>query len=141
MFKRILLATDGSPSIERGVLYAGHLARIEQAIELVVLHVYEPPERYTSCTGYNDLVDQYRAVAGALVDEAVQQLLQDGIQSRGELRIGAAADAIIAAANEYDIDLIIMGTRSSTSGNIENILGSVTQHVLRRSRCPVLQIP
>ncbi len=138
MFKRILLATDGSPSIEKGVLYAGHVARLESA-ELIVLHVYEPPERYASYTGYDELVDQYRAVACALVDEVVQQLEQDGVPSRGELRIGTPAEAIIAAAIEHDIDLIIMGTRGSS--NLEDILGSVSLHVLRRSRCPVLQIP
>lgn len=139
MFKRILLATDGSPAIERGVLYAGHLARIEQAEELIVLHVYEPPVRYTGYAGYDELVDQYRAVASALVDEAVQQLFQDGVTARGELRTGSPAEAIIAAAVEYSVDVIIMGTRGS--GNLEEILGSVSLHVLRRSRCPVLQIP
>lgn len=140
MFKKVLLATDGSPAIERGVLYAGHLVRVEHS-ELIVLHVYEPPDRYASCAGYSELVDQYRAVAGALVDEVIQQLKQDGVEARGELRVGAPADAIIAAATEYDIDLIIMGTRGSSSSNIEDILGSVSLNVLRRSRFPVLQIP
>lgn len=138
MFKRILLATDGSPVVEREVLYAGHMARVEQS-EILVLHAYEPPERYASYPGYEALVDQHRAVAQALIDEVVQQLREDGVTARGELRIGAAAEAIIAAAADHNIDLIIMGTRGSS--NLRDMLGSVSAQVLRYAHCPVLEVP
>ncbi len=139
MFKRILLATDGSPAVERGVLFTGHLARVEEAEDVIVLHVYDPPERYAGYAGYEELMEQYRAVAEALLHDVVQQLQKDMVQARGELRTGAPSDAIITAANEYDVDLIVMGTRGSS--NLKDILGSVSMQVLRRSRCPVLQVP
>lgn len=138
MFKRILLATDGSPSIERGVLYAGHLSRVEEA-EVIVLHVYEPPDRYQSFEGYEELVEQYRAVAQNVVDEVVEQLREDGVQARSEICIGSPAETIINMANERGIDMIVMGTRGSNS--LKEILGSVSMQVLRHARCPVLQIP
>jgi nucleotide-binding universal stress UspA family protein len=138
MFKRILLATDGSPSVERGVLYAGHVARVEEA-EVIVIHAYELLDRYEGYPGYDMLTDQYRAVAQALLDDAVKQLREDGVQARGELRQAPAAEAIITTAAEYDVDLIVMGTRGSS--NIKDILGSVSTHVLRFAHCPVLQIP
>jgi nucleotide-binding universal stress UspA family protein len=138
VFKRILLATDGSPVIERQVLYAGHLARIEQA-DVLVLHVYEPLERYQSYRGYEALAEQFQAVAQALVEEAVAQLREDGVQASGELRIGNPAEAIIAAAAEHDTDLIVMGTRGNS--NLKDILGSVSAQVLRFAHCPVLQVP
>jgi nucleotide-binding universal stress UspA family protein len=138
VFKRVLLTTDGSPVIERQVLYTGHLARIEQA-DVLVLHVYEPLERYQSYPGYDALAEQYQAVAQALVEEAVAQLREDGVQARGELRVGKPAEAIVAAAAEYDIDLIVMGTRGSS--NLQDILGSVSAQVLRSAHCPVLQVP
>lgn len=138
MFKRILLATDGSPVIEREILYAAHLARVEGA-EIVVLHVYEPPTRYESYAGYEQLVAQHRMVAQAVVDEAVNELREDGATARGELRLGPAAEAIISAAQEYSADLIVMGTRGSS--NLRDMLGSVSAQVLRRAHCPTLQIP
>jgi nucleotide-binding universal stress UspA family protein len=138
MFKRILMAIDGSPVVEREVLYAGHLARIEEA-EIIVLHAYELPDRYEGYTGYNDLADQYRAVAQALVAEVVEELREDGVQAQGELRTGSAAEAIITAARDHNIDLIIMGTRGSS--NLQDILGSVSAQVLRFAHCPVLEIP
>ena len=138
MFKRILLATDGSPVIERQVLYAEHLARVEPA-EIIVLHAYEPPARYADYAGYEQLLEQYHAVAQALVEDTVNELREDGVQARGEQRIGPAAEVIISAADELDIDLIVMGMRGSS--NLREIIGSVSTQVLRRARCPVLQIP
>jgi nucleotide-binding universal stress UspA family protein len=138
MFKRILLATDGSPVMERVVLFAGHMARVEHA-EVIVLHAYEPLSRYQGYAGFEKLVEQYQAVAQSLVDDTVNQLREDGVQARGELRMGPAADAIIAAAVDYDTTLIVMGTRGSS--NLKDILGSVSAHVLRYARCPVLQVP
>jgi nucleotide-binding universal stress UspA family protein len=138
MFKRILLATDGSPVAEREVLYAEHLARVEPA-EIIVLHAYEPPARYASYAGYDRLLEGYRAIAQAVVDDVVNELHEDGVPARGEVRTGPAAEAIISAAADHDVDLIVMGTRGSS--NLQAILGSVSAQVLRYAHCPVLQIP
>ena len=138
MFKRILLATDGSPAMERQILYAEHLARVEPA-EIIVLHAYAPPGHYANYPGYDQLLDQYRTVAQAVVDEAMHELQEDGVAARGEIRVGAAADAILSAAMEHDIDLIVLGRHSS--GNIQELLGGVSAQVLRHAHCPVLQIP
>jgi nucleotide-binding universal stress UspA family protein len=138
MFRRILLATDGSPVIEREVLYAEHLARVEPA-EIIVLHAYEPPARYADYAGYEQLLEQYHVVARELVEDTVKELREDGVQARGEQRIGPAAEVIISAADELDVDLIVMGMRGSS--NLREIIGSVSTQVLSHARCPVLQIP
>jgi len=138
MFKRILLATDGSPAVERQILYAEHLARVEPA-EIIVLHVCAPPEHYANYAGYEQLLDQYRVVAQAVVDEAMGELHADGVAARGEVRFGAAAEAILSAASDHDIDLIVLGRRGG--GGLQELLGGVSAQVLRHARCPVLQIP
>lgn len=138
MFKRILLATDGSPIVEREVLYAGHMARVEQA-EIIVLHAYEPPEGYAGYDGYEQLIERLRVVAQQVVDDVVAELHEDGVQAHGELRTGPAAQAIINAAIDHDVDLIIMGMRGRS--NLREMLGSISAQVLRYAHCPVLQIP
>jgi nucleotide-binding universal stress UspA family protein len=138
MFKRILLAMDGSPAVERQILFAEHLARVEPA-EIIVLHAYAPPEQYASYPGYAELLAQYRAVAEAVVDEAVGELRDDGVHARGELRSSPAADAIIESAVDNAIDLIVLG--KSNRATLPDLLGSVSSQVLRRASCPVLQIP
>lgn len=138
MFKRILLATDGSPIVEREVLYAGHMARVEQA-EIIVLHAYEPPEGYAGYDGYEQLIERLQVVAQQVVDDVVAELHEDGVQAHGELRTGPAAQAIINAAIDHDVDLIIMGMRGMS--NLREMLGSISAQVLRYAHCPVLQIP
>jgi nucleotide-binding universal stress UspA family protein len=138
MFKRILLATDGSPVVERQVLYAEHLARVEPA-EIIVLHAYAPPEHYANYAGYEQLLEQYRVVAQAVVDEVVNELQEDGVTARGEARLASVAEAILGVVLDEDIDLVILGRGGG--GSLQALLGSVSAHVLRHARCPVLQIP
>lgn len=138
MFKRLLLTTDGSPVIERQILYAEHLVRVEQA-ELFVLHVYEPPVQYTGFAGYEQLLQQYHALAQAVVDDALSALRDFGMAAQPMVRSGTPGPAIVAAAHDYDIDLIVMGMRSGH--NLQAILGSVSAYVLRNVHCSVLQIP
>ena len=65
------LARDGRiAAVERQILFAEHLARVEPA-EIIVLHAYAPPEHYANYAGYEQLLGQYRVVAQAVVDEAV----------------------------------------------------------------------
>jgi nucleotide-binding universal stress UspA family protein len=139
MFKRILLATDGSPVIERAALYVEHLARVEPA-SVIVIHAYEPPEHYRNTPGYEQLLEHYRAAAQAIVDDAVNALLEDGIHVEGEARVGAPAEVIIDAVAAYDADLVVIGMRGG-GGNLAEMLGGVSNRVLRVAKCPVLVIP
>ena len=84
MFKRILVATDGSPVSERLVLYVEHLARVESA-EIILLHAYEPPDSYADYSGYEQLVASYRAVAQAIVDDMSNALQEYGISAAIEV--------------------------------------------------------
>jgi nucleotide-binding universal stress UspA family protein len=137
MFKRILVATDGSPVSERLVLYVEHLARVESAA-IFVLHAYEPPAGYSEYTGYNQLIASYRAVAQAIIDDMRNALQEYGISAAAELRAGPAAEAILAAAAEMDADLIVIGTPGKN--NVREFLGGVSAQVLRHAHCPVLQV-
>ena len=137
MFKRILVATDGSPVSERLVLFVEHLARVESAA-IIVLHAYEPPVGYTGYSGYDHLVASYRAVAQAIIDDMRNALQEYGISAAAELRLGSAAEAILATAVDLDADLIVIGTPGKN--NVREFLGGVSAQVLRHAHCPVLQV-
>ena len=137
MFKRILVATDGSPVSERLVLYVEHLARVESA-EIIVLHAYEPPAAYAAYTGYDQLLASYRAVAQSIVDDMSNALQEYGINAATALRLGPAADAILAAALDLGADLIVIGTPGKNS--VREFLSGVSAQVLRHAHCPVLQV-
>lgn len=64
---------------------------------------------------------------------------QTGVNFLGEQRVGNPSDEILSAANEYDIDIVVMETRSQT--RLERlVLGSVTSSVLRNASVPVLTV-
>jgi nucleotide-binding universal stress UspA family protein len=139
MFRRILFANEGSSAADRALLYVEHLARQENA-EVLVLHVYEVPNRYVTVDAYEDLAASFDRAAHAVVDDAVDELLKGGVSALGLVRQGPAAQTILEVANEENVSLIVLGTRGPSHA-AELLLGSVSTEVLRFARCPVLAVP
>jgi nucleotide-binding universal stress UspA family protein len=139
MFTRILFAHDGGMLAERVLVYLEHVARVEAA-EVIVLHVYDLPERYSAADGYETLRAQYESVASEIVDDAVAHLQERDVNARGFAVVGDSARVILETAAQEDISLIVIGSRSPSS-MAELMLGSVSQEVLRHASCPVLVVP
>jgi len=139
MFSRILFAHDGGMLAERAMVYLEHVARVEKA-EVIVLHVYELPERYSATDGYELLCAQYETVALEIVDDVVGLLQERDVIARGISLPGDCARAIIETAAQEDASLIVIGSRGPSS-MAELMLGSVSIDVLRHAHCPVLVVP
>jgi len=56
------------------------------------------------------------------------------------IRYGNAVQTILAAATEYDADLIAMPT-AGRHGILDALRGSTTERVIRQAPCPVLAVP
>jgi nucleotide-binding universal stress UspA family protein len=139
MFKRILFAHNATPAAERALLYLEHIARTESA-EVVVLHVYEPPERYLATQGYDLLLQQLEAVAQEVVNDTVEYLQKAGISAVGIIHTGMPAKTILETAQDENASLIVLGTRGPS--NVTDILlGDVSTEVLHYARCPVFLVP
>jgi nucleotide-binding universal stress UspA family protein len=54
--------------------------------------------------------------------------------------MGEPSFEILAAADRYAVDLIVMGTRAS-GVMTRALMGSIADAVLRRASCPVLAVP
>lgn len=140
MFSKILFAHDGGMLAERALVYLEHVARMEEA-EVVVLHAYQRPERYSATDGYEALCKQVEAVAQEVVDDAVAYLEERGVVARGFVVTGQdSARAILEVATQESVSLIVIGTRGASSV-AELMLGNVSMEVLRYARCPVLVVP
>lgn len=141
MFKTILMATDGSPAVERLLVFTEHLARRDSA-QVIVVHAYSLPSVYDWTEHYASLDESVRTVAQDVIDDAVDALEKAGIRAEGDLREGEAAQVILELARVHQADLIVMGSRSQKRESVaEHLLGSVSLAVLRTSYCPVLLIP
>lgn len=111
MFKTIVMATDGSPSVERLLVYTEHMAQRTDA-QVIVVHVFQLPSVYEWTDSYASLNESFRSAAQEVVDDAVGALKQSGIQAEADVREGDAAVEIVEAARVHQADLIIMGTRA-----------------------------
>jgi nucleotide-binding universal stress UspA family protein len=124
---------------ERALVYLEHVARVEEA-EVIVLHVFQPPERYATTEGYGALQAQFEAIAHEIVDDAVTQLHDRGVAARGVALSGETARTILELVGREDVSLIVIGSRGPSS-MAELVLGSVSLEVLRNAPCPVLVVP
>ncbi len=140
MFRRILFAHNATPAAERALIYLEHLARQEEA-EVIVLHVYQSPERYLSTSGYAALVEQLESVAHEVVSDTVELLQGAGITAMGVVAAGqSTARVIVETAQDEDVSLIVLGTRGPTKVT-DLLLGDVSTEVLRYAQCPVFLVP
>lgn len=134
MFKRILVAIDGSPAAENAIAYAEQIAACFKS-EVFVLHVHEREPGRAGAFPLESLQE-----ADRMVEQAVTTLKQAGFESAaGEVQhavYGHAAKHIVETAQAKACDLIVMGSRG-LSDIAGLMLGSVTHKVLQLSETPV----
>ena len=151
-FTRILVATDGSEACEVAIVDATNLAR-HLGAHLLVLSVARGPA--TSSASIGGVIDPFGAAQEAAValaeqqrdaarkeatriaDEAAARARSAGADAEAIVWEGAANEAIIAAADEEKVDLIVVGSHGRDAvGRL--LLGSVSDYVVRHSERPVL---
>ncbi len=75
-----------------------------------------------------------------LVARVAERLKAAGFATSTEVRDGGAVDAILASADEWHPDVILMGSHSRHGVN-RVLYGSVAEHVMRQATCGVEVIP
>ena len=136
MFKRILVAVDGSPKSEKTITIALDLAE-RYGSSVAIVHVREY-ERYEGTD-----VDMGPPIpADELVDKVVARFREKGIQTSGEIRRVSSGDTpqqIVEAAEAADAELIVLGSRGM--GEFKSLLlGGVANKVVQHATCPVLLV-
>ncbi|KYF75829.1 universal stress protein [Sorangium sp. So ce388] len=106
--------------------------------EVVLLHVYQLPV-YTYPGLEPALMPGFHAEVSAAASRAVQQLSAQTGGLRALLRDGDPATEILAAAEEQQAAMIVMGTHGRR-GLTHLFLGSVAEQVIRKSSVPVLTV-
>lgn len=138
---RILVALDDSDHAAWSVRAATKYA-LPTGAEVVLLHVINPAATLSADFAVSYAYDAVRAQQRQKADvllEAAAALVPATVHVERLVREGAAADEIVAAAREWEADLIVMGTRGH--GRLATfLLGSTAEEVVRRSHCPVLTV-
>lgn len=148
MFKRILVAVDGTPTSNRGLVTAIALAK-EQNATLHVLHViddmaivpmfdtegYVPHYVDSMFASLREAGRKILSKAQALAAKSGQSVQQQALEVRGQ----SVADAILQHARSVRADLIVMGTHGRR-GMSRLVMGSDAEGVLREATVPVLLV-
>jgi len=140
--ERILCPIDFSEFSERAYDYAQSLAWHYKAT-LFLQHVidsltpYYPYQAYPDA--YNEMCRMVRAGAERQLQEFVEKHARHGIQPQCKVEDGIATDLILSFADAQAVNLIVMGTHG-LRGIDHLVLGSVTEKVLQKARCPVLAV-
>jgi nucleotide-binding universal stress UspA family protein len=144
MYKRILVATDGSELSAKAVDHAIALAKLHGS-ELVALKVtHLQIDDHWDGQIKNDAAAKARQVKAWAENS---QAVVDGVKAAAEAAGVTAtaitensnyiADAIIATARKQACDLVVMASHGRR-GLARVLIGSETQHVLTHSHIPVL---
>src|SRR5437667_1678945 len=155
LFKKILVAQDGSESSQRAAQAALELAEKLKA-DLVVLHAISSPTSYyhstiASPTGMSlpapsqHEIDAYyaygRKAAMGIVGETESKAKKKGIHVKTEIpeAVSSVVETILNHATKENVDLIIVGTRG-LGGFKKMLLGSVSSGIVPNAKCPVLVV-
>jgi nucleotide-binding universal stress UspA family protein len=136
MFETIVIATDGSESVQRAVDVALDLARRFEA-EVHTISIVDTDEIESSPERLQDEMERAlkEQAEEALTDVAASTEL--GVTT--SVRIGRPATEIREYADAHDADLVAMGTRGRHGEN-RFLLGSVAERVVRTCPMPVLTV-
>lgn len=147
--KKVLITIDYNPNSEKVVRKGYEMAQLMGA-EVCLLHVladvryysmqYEPfmgYEGYAFPVDY-DIQNEYLKVAKEYLEKTKLHLKGDNITTH--LTEGDTAKKVLEYAEEWNADLIVMGTHSH--GALEKFfLGTVASTVLERTEIPVYMVP
>lgn len=150
--KKILIALDIDPTAQK-VAEAGYELAKAMGAQVVLIHVIADPVYYSSSSyspimGFGgfietdflqpDIMGKLKDASLDFLEKTKTHLGDETIQTRvGE---GDTAEAISAAANAIQADIIVMGTHSRKWLD-SIIMGSATEKVLHHTSIPLYIIP
>lgn len=147
LYHRIIVPLDDSPCAQRGLRAAIDLA-IDQRAQLKLITVvgavtadYAGGELGWVETG--NLDTQLRDNATQQLEQALTLAKSTGLSPEHEMieaHQGHVAEVIEQAAAEWAADLLVIGTHGR-HGLERWLFGSMTEHLIRRPRLPILVIP
>ena len=136
MFKKILLATDGSAHAAEALKFARELA-VRDGATVIVVHAFEHVPSYLGEPMKSDLMARYVTAGREIVDQVAAELEDACVSVEKEILGGPPADAILRVVETHQPDLIVMGSRGL--GEVTGLLlGSVSHRVLAHSPVPVM---
>ncbi len=140
LYKKILIATDGSEYTKNSIEYGIELAKNTQA-KLHVIYVIDTAA-FASIpmdAAWESMYELLKQEGDEATKYVADKAEAEGLTAERFTVEGHPAEEIIKYAEKNSINLIIMGTLGK-SGLDRFLLGSVAEKVVRTSKIPVLVV-
>ena len=140
MYKKILLAYDGTAEGRRALLTSDEFAQFAQA-DLHLLAVASMPSTMFLTEGFvpEELIESEKTRMQSVLDEGIQRVKdRRGVTVTGHLAVGEPVEEIGRVAVELNVDLIVLGHKQQASLAKRWWAGSVSKSILDFAPCSVL---
>jgi nucleotide-binding universal stress UspA family protein len=150
IIERILVPVDRTPLSMKAANYGIHLAAVEKAKDLIVMHVVEDIKQGGAIglrAKYGDvrMIEGFRKAKVGPAEEMIRAIeveaKKKGVNIKSEIIYAegkSVGKSITEYANKNHIDLIIIGGRDISQRTYLIVGGSVAMAVIKKSRCPVI---
>lgn len=142
LFKKIIVALDGSPNSEKALQTALAFGQTQNA-KLFLIHVVKEVHPQFAAGGVaisiSELNSALRENGEQILRDAEDEAEKAQIPCRTRIVSGDPAEKILFAAKEEEADLILIGSRGLGTFK-EWMLGSVSHKVIQLAQCPVFVI-
>jgi nucleotide-binding universal stress UspA family protein len=142
MYRKILLAYDGSEAGQRALIDAEEIAVMHKA-EVCLVAVMPPAAALIGGEGFvydARREEEDRRRYQEVLDEGVSRLAGKGHRTSGEVVVGEAVDEISRYARKIDADLIVVGHKHLDSWAARWWRGSLSKSLIEHAPCSVLVV-
>ena len=142
MYKRILLAYDGSKSGQKALLDCREIAQWSQA-SLTLIAVMPLQRQVVAAEGViyeQSVIEEDRQGYQGILNDGLRQLIEAGHQANGEVLYGETVDEIARYAKQVDADLIVVGHKHLEGWAARWWRGSVSKSLIAQAPCSVLVV-
>ncbi len=140
MYKRILLAYDGSTSGQKALLDCHDIAQwSSSALTLVaVMPLHMDLIGIEGGVYDRGIVEQEKEKYKAILEDGLQRLTASGHQVTGEVLVGETVDELTKYARKIQADLIVVGHKHLDGWAARWWRGSISGALIEHSPCSVL---
>ncbi|WP_018924986.1 universal stress protein [Salsuginibacillus kocurii] len=138
MYKRIMLAVDGSDHSQRAAQHAVYLTKTTENSQIDCVYIVDPETAKSEVLKYgdSDILTNKRREKITNVEEFLQE---QGASYEVKIVHGEPGPGLVKTANEGGYDCVVVGSRGLN--NLQSmVLGSVSHKVAKRVECPVMII-
>lgn len=137
MYKKLLVAVDGSENSLRAAKHAAHIASFSENCSVTIVYVSDY-SKIQSEVLYESL-DQLKEENRKKVIAAEEIFQNKNIPYTVEILQGMPGQTIVNYANKHEFDMLVIGSRGLNALQ-KMVLGSVSHKVVKGANCPVLVV-